>query len=693
MKLPLAKKIPHSINIHGKTRTDNYHWLRDDNWQKFIEGDLTFSNNDVKQYIDHENSYTETIMADTKELQKELYDEMLSRVNEDDSQAPMKHGEYFYYSRTEKGKDYSYLCRKKGSADAKEEIYFDQNLAAEGLGYYRHGARSFTKGDKYMAYAENTTGSMAYQVKVRDLEMGEDLPWEAKECNGGVSWCNDNEHLYYVERHPVNGRGYKIFRFNIHKGPKSKELVFEKPAELEHLFMGISKSNDSEFLFISLEDTNANQIYILDATDPKSTPVAFNQIEKDVLINVDSAHGKFYILTNEQKCVNNKLMTTSHDSFAREYWEEYIPHKDDVHFVDFDLYPNHLVMILNDNKAALPRLCVKNITTGMENQISMKDAAYDLDYIGAMEFESSTIQFEYESPIRPTETQQYDLESGNITLIKEGFRPNFDASLYQVERVFAPSYDGEQIPLTIVTKKDFIKDGSSPAFIYAYGSYGYPMPAYFSSAMMSLVDRGFSYSIAHIRGGSDKGHQWYLDGKLGKKINTFKDFISCTEYLIDQNYSTTGNITANGGSAGGLLMGAITNMRPDLYKSVILDVPFVDVVTTICDETLPLTPPEWNEWGNPITDEKAYNYMMSYSPYDNIEAKDYPNMLFNSGITDEQVTYWEPTKMVAKLRELKTDNNILMLKMKMTAGHAGSSARYQALKEKAFDFAFILKFA
>ncbi len=375
----------------------------------------------------------------------------------------------------------------------------------------------------------------------------------------------------------------------------------------------------------------------------------------------------------------------------KENWSEYIAHNESIYIQRIDLYHDYLVMVVNDNKIALPKIVIRNIVNGKTSEIEMKDEAYSLNYLGALEFESKTIQFDYQSPIRPTETQEYDLETGSISIVKPGECPNFNPDNYQVKRVFAPAHDGEEIPLTIVSKKGFIQDGKAPAFIYGYGSYGYSMPAYFSSNIMSLVDRGFSCSTAHIRGGSDRGYRWYLDGKMDKKMNTFKDFISCCMYLIDHQYSSKGKIVANGGSAGGLLMGAITNMAPELFQTVILDVPFVDVINTICDKTLPLTPPEWNEWGNPIQDKEAFDYILSYSPYDNVESKEYPNMLFNSGITDEQVTYWEPTKMVAKLRELKTDNNLLLLKIKMTAGHAGSSARYTKLREKAFDYAFILK--
>ncbi|MGK7912899.1 MAG: S9 family peptidase [Synechococcus sp.] len=688
---PSAEKVPHIINRHGIERIDDYHWLRDDNWQQFIKGDIDFKNQAIFDYINTENKYTETIMEDTSKLQEDLYQEMLSRVKEDDSRAPMKHGEYYYYSRIEKGKNYSYYCRKKDSLEAAEEIYFDVNAEAEGRGYYSLGALSRSEGDRYLAYSENTTGSMEYTVKVRDLDSREDFPWEAKETTGDVVWCRDYKHLYYIERDPQDGRGRALYRLDIQDGPKERELIFERPDDLSNLFMSIYRTSDRNYIVLEFGDTNANQLYLIDARDAKAQPVLFHKLEKDTLVSLESGKGLFYILTNSDRCINNKVMTCPEEQRGKESWSEYIPHSEQIYIKNIDLYNDYLVMVVNDNKLALPKLVIKNIETGNTSEIEMKDEAYSLSYLGALEFESKTIQFIYQSPIRPTETQEYDLESESISIVKPGDCPNFNPDNYQVKRVFAPAHDGEEIPLTIVIKKGFSQDTKAPAFIYGYGSYGYSIPAYFSSNVMSLVDRGFSYSIAHIRGGSDRGYRWYLDGKLDKKMNTFTDFISCCKYLIEHQYCAKGKIVANGGSAGGLLMGAISNMAPELFQTVILDVPFVDVINTICDETLPLTPPEWNEWGNPIQDKDSFDYILSYSPYDNVQRKEYPNMLFNSGITDEQVTYWEPTKMVAKLREFKTDNNLLLLKMKMTAGHAGSSARYTKLREKAFDYAFILK--
>ncbi|MCF8060373.1 MAG: S9 family peptidase [Bacteriovoracaceae bacterium] len=688
---PKAKKVPFKTHHHGHERVDHYHWLRDENWQQFIQGNLDFKDPDVETYIKEENTYTDITMRETEALQKELYDILVSRIKEDDERPPMKHGEYYYYSRIEKGQNYRFRCRKKGSLDAPEEIYLDENKEAEGKGYYSIGTSLRSKGDRFLLLSENNTGSMVYSVRVKDLEENKYLPWTIENNTGSVCWCADFEHIYYVERHPVNGRGQKLFRMNIHAGPASKELVFEKPDELSNLFFDLYSSANKDYIFLNLLDTNSNEVYYLDGKDPKATPKLFWKLKEHTIINPDFCEGSFYIVSNENGLINNQLFTCSENHIERENWNELIEHSE-THFLEwFDLYRGYLVYKMTNNELALPELYVYDLLKGETREISMKDAAYSIGYLGALEFESPTVQFTYQSPIAPEEVKELDLASGRTIVIKQGHCPNFDTDHYEVERVFVPAHDGEEIPLTIVTKKGFKRDGKAPHFQYAYGSYGMSMPAYFSSTIFALVDKGFSFSIAHIRGGADKGYQWYLDGKMLNKINTFKDFISCSQWLIDSGFTAKGKITANGGSAGGLLMGAISNMTSELYNSVILDVPFVDVVTTILDDTLPLTPPEWNEWGNPIKDKEAYEYMLSYSPYDQVQAKDYPHMLFNTGITDEQVTYWEPTKMVAKLRELKTDQNMLLLKLKMTAGHAGSSARYKALKEKAFSYAFALK--
>lgn len=686
---PRAKRVPLEIITHGHTRIDEYHWIRDQNWQKFIQGELSFADPDVEAYIKAENAYTESVMEDTKPLQQELYQTLLSRIKEDDDRPPMKHNNYYYYSRIEAGKNYKYHCRKKDSLGAPEEIYFDENAEAEGKGYYSVGASLRSEDDRLLLLAENNTGSLEYSIRLKSLESKDFFPWSVQDTTGSVCWCGDFEHVYYIERHPVNGRGQKVFRFNIHQGPESKELIFDKPESRSNLFMDIYPSANHDYIFIYLGDSNSNEIFILHGKDPKAKPRLFWELTANTLVQPDFSQGQFYILSNEHNMINNQLFVCPEQQTDRSAWQVLIAHSSSHHIKFVDLYKGALVYLTTNNDLALPELYV--MSSEKTYKVAMKDDAYSIGYLGALEYDTHAIQYSYQSPIQPEEVRELDLRSGQSKVLKEGFCPAFDSDLYQVERKFVLGHDGAKIPLTIISKKGFKKDGTAPHYQYAYGSYGYSMPAFFSSHIFALIDKGFSYSIAHVRGGADKGYSWYLDGKLFNKLNTFKDYISCTQYLIDQGYTQKGKVTANGGSAGGLLMGAVANMAPELYNSIILDVPFVDVINTILDETLPLTPPEWNEWGNPIQDKEAYHYMLGYSPYDNVEAKAYPHMLFNTGITDEQVTYWEPTKMVAKLRELKTDQNILLLKVKMTAGHAGSSARYKALEEKALSYAFALK--
>lgn len=689
-QLPVAKKIPHEIQQHGHTRIDNYHWLRDKNWQRLCQGDLTFDNPEIFEYLKTEQQYADTAMEDTQPLQDQLYKEILSKVKEDDERPPMKWGDYYYYSRTEKGKDYVIRCRKKGGLGALEEIYFDENIEAKGYNFYRVGAFLRTPDSRHIAYTVNTTGSMDYTLKVRDLQSGKDLDWEISGINGSVAWALDYKHLFYIQRDPKSGRGHKLFKVSL-EAPASPELLLQKPPELEDHFMFLSATSDRRYVKIDFGTTDSNQLYFLDAKEEKPQVELFWKLAQKVRVDFEHHKGKFYIKTNEKEQLNNKVMVCSSATFGRDSWEEYIPERENLFLEGFDLKNNYLIQMVNDNEYALGKLLVRNLINNEEYEVKMKDEVYDISYLGELEFDTDTVQLEYESPIRPAEVLKLNLKSGKLEKLKAGDIPGLNPDDYEVKREFAPSHDGKKIPLTLAYKKGTKKDGAAPGFVYGYGSYGLAMPPYFSAARFPLFDRGFVYAIAHIRGGSDKGYGWYLDGKMKNKVNTFKDFISSTEYLIQEDYISKDKVVANGGSAGGLLMGGIVNMRPDLYNAVVLDVPFVDVINTISDESLPLTPPEWVEWGNPITNKDDYEYMMTYSPYDNVRAKDYPNMLFNSGITDEQVTYWEPTKMVAKLRELKTDKNELILKMKMSAGHAGSSARYEKIKEIAFNYAFILK--
>ncbi|WP_263081475.1 prolyl oligopeptidase family serine peptidase [Endozoicomonas sp. Mp262] len=689
MKAPVALKKPVVIRQHGSERIDNYQWLRDKNWQKFIAGDLDFDNPEVLAYIKQENTYKDHMMADYKEVEKTLYHEILSRIKEDDESWPVKKGDYFYYYREEKGKDYEILCRKHRSKEAPEEIYFDINKEAEGKDLYMFGPSATNRAQTYFAYGYNLTGSMDRAIKVRDLATGKDLDWEFANSTGSFLW-GDNEHLYIIERDEF-ARGKNLYKINIHKGPEHKQLIFSKPEKYDSMFMSLSQTNDRNYFLLYLETGSTHVIYVSEKGTDQFHEFALG--ENDVTFNIDHFKGEFYILTNLGEANNYKVMKcpVEQDKWPQQNWQEFIGQEEAICLNGITFYNRFLVIERKNNQKALDEIAVMDMSSGNVSYINMPDQAYDLVFSGDWDHNASTVRLDYDSPVSPNKVLELDLKTGKTREAYTKQIPNYDASNYVVKREFAKARDGELVPVTLIHKKGLLLNGKNKAFVYGYGSYGYGMTAHFSSRIFSLIDRGFVYAIAHIRGGDDKGYSWYLDGKMHNKMNTFYDFIDSCEYLINQGYTAKGQIAINGGSAGGLLMGAVTNLRPDLFGCVVADVAFVDVINTINDDSLPLTPPEWEEWGNPITRKEDFEYIMQYSPYDNITAQNYPPMLFNSGISDEQVTYWEPTKMVAKLRALKTDNNPLLLNLKMHSGHAGASKRYEWIEEAAFDYAFILK--
>lgn len=688
MKAPVVKKVDEKIVQHAYTRIDSYSWLRDKNWKKFVSGDLDFDNPEVKKMLDAENEYTNSIMADTKDLQKQIYDEVLSRIKEDDTTYPEKRGDYFYYVREEQGKNYAILCRKKLSLEADEEIYFDINKEAEGKKLYVFGPAQISRDNKYLAYCYNLTGSLERTLKIRDLTTGKDLDWEISNLNGSFTWV-DNKNLYYIER-DESARGSKVYKLNVEQGPASAKLIFEKPEKYSSMFMGIAQTTDREFCLISMSSGATQALYI--SPKAKDEFKFFAEGQEDVTFEVDHYQEHFYILTNMDKAHDYKVMRASVNDWSIKSWQEFIAETKDECLNSLDIYNDYLVLEKKNNHLALTQIDVCHLPSKKTQTLKMPTEAYDLSFIGAWDENSTRVRVHYNSPIEPPQVLEMDLTNMSLKLLKQKEVPNYDSSKYEVKREFAKARDGEEIPLTIIYKKGLTKDASSKAFVYGYGSYGIGMPAFFRSSVFSLIDRGFIFCVAHIRGGDDKGNSWYLKGKMQQKMNTFNDFIDACEYLVEQKYTSKQKIAINGGSAGGLLMGAVTNMRPDLFGSVVSDVSFVDVINTISDESLPLTPPEWEEWGNPIKNKDDFEYIMQYSPYDNIKPQNYPPTLYNSGISDEQVTYWEPSKMVAKLRELKTDDNPVLLHMKMHAGHAGASKKYEGVEEIAFKYAFVLKF-
>lgn len=690
LSAPKAKKIAHEINQLGEKRVDYYHWLRDKNWQSFIKGDLNFHNPKIKEYLDNEVAYTEYKMRDTKDIQDKIYQELILRVNESDETYPLKYKEYFYYTKEFKELNYPIFCRKKNSLDSEEEVYFDVNEEAKGKKLFQLKAGAISPNNRFYAYAYNLTGSMSGTIKVRDLKTGRDFSWEIPNTTASLAWDQDSEHLFYVLRDST-GRGKAVYKINIFKGLGSKKLIFDKPKDRQAMFMGVRLSTSERFLSIFLSDQGSNEIYLLDLENEKRGLRLLASSENGVNYYFTHAGDHIYILTNHDKATDFKVMRTTLDKIEKENWTLYLSEQEGFYKDSISGFKDYLVLEIKNNNKALSEILVINLKTGLKKKIAMKEDAYSIYFKGAMDYDTQNVRYYYQSPLTPKQTIDYDLESGESKIKKIKNIPHYKKDDYELKREFATGHDGEKIPLTIIYKKDLKLDGTNRVFQYAYGSYGFGMPASFNSKRIPLLERGFIYVIVHPRGGDDKGHKWYLDGKMMNKKNTFLDFISASKHLIKQGYTSKKKIVANGGSAGGLLMGAVANMAPELYCSIVADVPFVDVLNTISDESLPLTPPEWLEWGNPITNKEHYDYIKSYSPYDNVKAQAYPSMLFNSGISDEQVTYWEPTKMVAKLRELRTDDNLLLLNMKMHSGHAGASKKHESLKEFAFDVAFILK--
>ena len=684
---PVAPKVPYTIKQHNQTRIDEYHWLRDANWKKIVAGELDFKNPAILEYLNAESAYKDAQMKATQGMQVRLRKEILSRIKEDYQSWPVKKGNYLYYYREEEGKNYPIYCRRKGSMDAPESVYMDVNKEAEGKDLYIFGPSVINRANTFLAYGYNLTGSLERTVRVRNLDTGQDSSWTFPNSTGSIVWLDD-DHLLVVER-DQHARGKNVYKINIHQGPEKKELVFSKPEAYDNMFLGLSQTNDRNYLLLNLTSGSSQVLYV----SPR-TAIDFKQFavgKDDVSYTLEHFENDFFILTNMGGANNFQVFKTPVNRWEKSAWQLVQKESSTISLSGITFYNRFMVTEQRNNERALDEIVVRDMVTDNIHAVSMPDAAYDLTFIGDWDHNATQVRLDYSSPIRPASVLELDLPTAKTKTLYTRETPNYDGEQYSVKREFANARDGVQVPVTVVHKKGLKTDGSHPLFLYGYGSYGYGMPALFSSRIFSLIDRGFVFAIAHVRGGDDKGFQWYLDGKMRHKMNTFSDFIDVTEYLIAKGYTRKGRVAINGGSAGGLLMGAVVNMRADLYGCVVADVPFVDVINTISDASLPLTPPEWEEWGNPITNADDFSYMMQYSPYDNVKAQKYPPMLFNSGISDEQVTYWEPAKMVARLRAVKTDENLLLLNMKMHAGHAGASKRYEWIEDEAFSYAFVLR--
>ncbi|TDK42660.1 S9 family peptidase [Algoriphagus formosus] len=677
MKAPIAKKINHILKTHGHERTDPYYWMRDR------------ENPEVINYLKEENSYLKEVLKETEGLQNQLFQEMKSRIKEDDQSVPYFKKGYFWYSRYEQGCEYPIYCRKKGSLEAKEEILLNVNELAEGKPYCQVSGLAVSHNQRYLGYGLDVVGRRIYEVFFKDLETGETSSLTIPNTTGNITWAADDQHLFYAKQDPETLRAHKIFRHELYSNSENDQLIFEEKDE--EFSCHVLKTKSEAFLLIHSESTISSEIRFVDASQPLGDWKVLQARIPHLEYAADHYEDHFWIRTNHQ-AQNFKVVKAPVDNPGLQNWKDFIPHREDVLIEDFDLFLGFFVSQERSN--GLTQLLIKPWDGSPGHALDFGEEAYTAWIGHNPEFDSEILRFGFNSLVTPASIFDYHMVTREKKLLKQQeVVGGYDSTLYESARIWAQAEDGVMVPISLVYKKSsFQPDGSNPLLLYAYGSYGYSSDAYFSSNRLSLLDRGFVFAIAHVRGGEDLGRKWYEDGKLLKKRNTFTDFIACAKHLIDENYTRVDRLYGMGGSAGGLLIGAVINMRPDLFDGVIAAVPFVDVVTTMLDESIPLTTGEFQEWGNPKFEE-YYHYMLSYSPYDQVESKAYPNIMVTSGLHDSQVQYWEPTKWVAKLRDLKTDENLLLLHTNMEAGHGGASGRFQALKELAMEYAFLVMLA
>ena len=675
-KPPLAVKKPVELSIHGDTRTDNYYWMRER------------ENPEVISYLEEENAYREYMMKGTEDFQEQLYEEMIGRIKQDDQSVPYLKRGYYYYTRYEEGKEYPIHCRKKGSLDAQEEILLNVNEMAKEYSYYSVVGLNVSTNNRFLAYGVDTLSRRKYTIHIKDLETGEILEDGIPLTTGGSTWANDNKSLYYSRKDEQTLRSSHIFLHQRGSNPEADSLIYHEEDETFSTY--VYKTKSDRFIVIGSGSTLTNEYRVQEADNVDEEFRIIQPRVRGLEYSISHFGDHFYILTNED-AVNFKLMKTPLDATGMENWTEVVPHREDVMLEGVDFFNDYRVLI--ERKEGLNYLRVTNLSDGQHHYIEFLEEVYDAGLSVNPEFDTELLRISYTSLTTPASTYDYNMSTRERTLLKrQEVIGDFDPDYYETRRIYAEASDGTKIPMSIVYRTGMEKNGENPTLIYGYGSYGATMDPYFSSVRLSLLDRGFIFAIAHIRGGQIKGRPWYEDGKLLNKKNTFTDFIACSEVLINQGYTNPDKLFAMGGSAGGLLMGTVLNLRPELYKGVIAAVPFVDVVTTMLDESIPLTTGEYDEWGNP-NEKEYYEYMLSYSPYDQVEAKAYPNILVTTGLHDSQVQYWEPAKWVAKLRDKKTDKNLLLLYCNMDTGHGGASGRFEKFREVAMEYTFLLKLA
>jgi len=685
IEAPVAKVDPKELTIHGDTRVDDYFWMRLSDEQKEAENPDEQTKR-VVDYLNAENAFLEDVMKHTESLQDSLFNEIKSRIKEDDQSVPVVKNGYSYYTRFEKGADYPLYCRKSLEPGAEEVIMLNGPEMAEDYSYFAIGGRSVSENNELLAYSLDTVSRREYTIHIKNLETGEIFDDKIENTSGGITWANDNKTIFYTKKDPVTLRSYQVYRHKLGTNAADDVLVYE---ETDDTFgCGVFKTKSREYIMIASYQTLSTEYRFLDASNPNGEFQVIQPRERDLEYSLDHFENDFYIVTN-LNAKNFRLMKTDVNNTSKENWEEVISHRSDVLLEGIDIFKNYLVV--SERKNGLSNVRIMPWDGSDEHYISFNDPAYSASTYGNPEFNTDTVRFYYSSLTTPGSTYDYNMKTRERSLKKqqEVLGGNFSADNYVSERIMAEARDGKQIPVSIVYRKGFKKDGKNPLLLYGYGSYGNTIDPGFSSVRLSLLDRGFAFAIAHIRGSETLGREWYEDGKLLKKKNTFYDFIDCGKYLVKNDYTSPEHLYAMGGSAGGLLVGAVINMEPKLWNGVIAAVPFVDVVSTMLDETIPLTTGEFDEWGNP-KDKEYYDYILSYSPYDNLEAKEYPNLLITTGYWDSQVQYWEPAKWCAKLRATKTDKNKLIMDCNMEVGHGGASGRFERYKEIALEYAFIL---
>jgi oligopeptidase B len=672
---PVAKKIPHKLEKHGDIRIDNYYWLN----QR--------ENPEVIAYLNAENEYYQKMTAHTKQFQEDLFKEMKSRIKEDDTSVPYFYNGYYYITRFETGKDYPIYARKKGSLEAEEEIMFDCNEMAKEHSYFNLSGISISEDNEWCSFGIDTVSRRQYTIKVKNLKTGEILSEAIENTTGSVAWASDNKTFFYTKKDPQTLRSDKIYRHVVGSDVVKDELVFHEKDDTFYTF--VYKEKSKKYLVIGSTSTLTSEYQILEANQPEGEFRIFQKRVRGVEYSISHYGDSFYVVTNKDKATNFKLMKTPESKTTSDNWVDLIPHRKDVLLEGIDIFKDYLVVEERSN--GLNKIQIRPWSGAEAYYLPFESETYTAYTTTNPDFDTELLRFAYQSLATPSSVIDFNMRTQEKIILKEQevLGGKFDKNNYQEERVWATAGDGTKVPISLVYRKGVKKDGKNPLLQYAYGSYGSSMDPWFSSTRLSLLDRGFIFAIAHIRGGEDLGRDWYEDGKLLKKINTFTDFIDCSKFLIQEGYTSKEHLYAEGGSAGGLLMGAVVNMDSELYHGVIAQVPFVDVVTTMLDDSIPLTTGEYDEWGNP-NEKEYYDYMLSYSPYDNVKAQAYPNMYISTGLHDSQVQYWEPAKWVAKLRDMKTDNNLLFLDTNMDAGHGGASGRFEALKELAKEFAFLL---